>query len=71
MTININYGRRTGVTTFKKRVAEMCKLFHIFEPSIRAWVAASSLSTSDKDNIYTMIDAVNTACNAVKTLPDD
>jgi hypothetical protein len=71
MPIDFNYGRRTGVTTFKKRTAELCDLFRKFQPTIEAWVSTSGLSTSDKAAISSLISAVNAACDAVKKLPDD
>lgn len=71
MSFDFNYGKKTGVTTFKKRVAEICKILQAYELHVRAWVQASTLPAPDKVAILSIIDAVDAGCAAVKALPDD
>ena len=71
MPIDFNYGRRTGVTTFKHRVALMCNLFRKFQPEIENWINTSTLGSSDKTNLLAIISAINTGCDSAKRLPDD
>ena len=73
MSIDLNYGRRTGVTSFKGAVGEVCETLHKFEPLIKAWVnsSAAGLSAPDQALIIALIAAVDLACAAVKAMKDD
>lgn len=68
---DFSYGKRTGVTSFKSTVQELCENLLKFQPNIINWVNSSSLSSGDKALIFALIAAVNAGCAAVKALPDD
>jgi len=65
------YGKRTGVTSFKQTIKEVCELLRKFQPTIVAWINASTLDATDKALAITAISAVNAACAAIQALPDD
>lgn len=73
MSFDFNYGKRTGVTSFKQQVAELCELFRKFQVPIQNWVHSSGagLSTSEQALIDNLIGAVNAACAAVQAMVDD
>ncbi len=71
MPVDTQYGRKTGVTTFKGTMTEVCENLHKYEVFIVNWINGSALSTAQKTNLLNAIAAVDAACAAVKALPDD
>lgn len=71
MPTDMQYGRRTGVTSFKQLALELCETLRKFEPYIKTWVNARGGSPSDIALILALIQAADAACAAVKALPDD
>lgn len=73
MSVDMNYGRRTGVTNFKEGVKELCETVHKFEPHIRTWVASSGsgLTSSQQALVNSLLDAIDAACASVQSMNDD
>jgi uncharacterized membrane protein (DUF441 family) len=71
VAIDFNYGRRTGVTTFKKIIQEFCENLAKYQGFITAWIAGSGLTVAQQTQLTNLIAAVNAACDASKQLPDD
>lgn len=69
MSIDLNYGRRTGTTTYKTTLKEFCETLRKYEAPIRAWIAASSLSASDQALLVAVIVAVDAACGVIDKIP--
>jgi hypothetical protein len=57
---------RTGFQTFLNFCHTGCRLLGKWEASIRAAVAASTISEPDKAKIYAAIDAIDNACAVVE-----
>lgn len=68
---DLDYGRRTGVTSLKRQVVALCKLYEAFKPLIDLWVTATFTDTSDLAKVRTLLDSLVLACNIIKTAPDD
>lgn len=71
MSIDFNYGRRTGVTSFKKIIQEFCENLAKYQGFITAWIAGSGLPVAQQNELNNIINAINAGCDAAKALPDD
>lgn len=70
MTFDLNYQRRTGVTTFRSLALEICEELLKFQPLIVLWInnPASGLAASDITLILALIAAANAACASLKKM---
>ena len=57
---------RTGFQAFLNFCHAGCRLLGKYEPSIRAALAASSLTTEQKAQVSAAIDAIDAACSVVE-----
>jgi hypothetical protein len=62
---NIMAGSRNGLQQFLKLCHRICKLLGVWQASIVGAINASSLSSDQKAEIVSVINAVNTACDAM------
>lgn len=56
---------RTGLQTFLKLCHKICVLLGVWQSTIISAVNATDLSTEQKAEIVALINAVNTACDAI------
>lgn len=56
---------RNGLQAFLKLCHRICKLLGVWQSSIIAAVNATSLTSDQKTEIIGVINAVNTACDAM------
>lgn len=70
MSIDTQYQRRTGVTTFRSLALELCEELAKFQTLIVLWVnnPASGLAAADVALILALIAAINAACAALRKM---
>lgn len=70
MSIDTQYQRRTGVTTFRSLALELCEELAKFQTLIVLWVnnPLSGLSAADVALILALISAINAACAALRKM---
>lgn len=70
MSVDLQYQRRTGVTTFRGLGLELCEELLKFQPLIVAWLSnpLANISPSDVTLILALIAAANAACASLKKL---
>ena len=59
---------RTGLPTFVRICAQLCKLFDRYEMTINVAIDASTLTSENKQKAKDAIVAVDIACSAIRSL---
>jgi len=66
--IPLNYGRRTGVTSFIRILKALCILLSEFSPFILDWIATTDLPFDQKETLRQWIQNINGICAMLPTL---
>lgn len=65
------YGARTGVTTARRLIERLNRLYTKFSVTIDGWVNASSASSGDKAELLAWLHQLSDVARIVKGIPDD
>lgn len=57
--------QRTGFQTFLKLCHKICVLLGVWQSTIISAINATSLTTEQKNELVSLVNAVNTACDAM------
>ena len=64
------YNKRTGVTSLKKFVKALCKVYQKFKPSIDGWIDAN-IEEPRRTTVKASLNDIVVACNIIEVIPDD